>query len=41
MRKLGINPHPVSELKLDSTDTSDTPDIAASQDSWTDITSSE
>jgi formate hydrogenlyase transcriptional activator len=41
MKKLGIDPHTVSELKMDSIDTSDTSDIATSQDSRTSITSSE
>jgi formate hydrogenlyase transcriptional activator len=41
MKKLGIDPHRVSELKMDSTDTSDTADISTVQDSSSDITSSE
>jgi formate hydrogenlyase transcriptional activator len=41
MKKLGIDPHRVSELKMDSTDTSDTADISTAQDSSSDITSSE
>jgi formate hydrogenlyase transcriptional activator len=41
MKKLGINPHLVSELKMDRTDSSDTTDIATSPDPRTDVTSSE
>jgi formate hydrogenlyase transcriptional activator len=41
MKKLGINPHLVSELKMDSTDTSDTADASTGQNSPSDITSSE
>jgi formate hydrogenlyase transcriptional activator len=41
MKKLGIDPHRVSELKMDSTDTSDTADISTAQDSSGAITSSE
>jgi formate hydrogenlyase transcriptional activator len=41
MKKLGINPHPVSELKMDSTDTSDIADASIVQDSPSDLTSSE
>ena len=41
MRKLGIHPHPVSQLEMDSTDTSDGSDISTVQDSPGDITSSD
>jgi len=41
MKKLGINPQPVSELKMDSTDTSDTADASIVEDSPPDLTSSE
>jgi formate hydrogenlyase transcriptional activator len=41
MRKLDITPNPVSELKMDGTDTSGTSDISTVQDSPSDITSSE
>jgi formate hydrogenlyase transcriptional activator len=41
MKKLGISPTPVSQLKMDSTDTSGTSDISTVQDSHSDITSSE
>jgi formate hydrogenlyase transcriptional activator len=41
MKKLGISPTPVSQLKMDSTDTSGTSDISTVQDSPSDITSSE
>lgn len=41
MKKLGINRHTVSELKMDSTDTSDTADASIVQDSPPDLTSSE
>ena len=41
MRKLGIHPNPVSQLEMDSTDTSDASDISAVQDSPSDITSSD
>lgn len=39
MKKLGIHRHTVSELKMDSTDTSDTPDASLVQDSPPDLTS--
>jgi transcriptional regulator with GAF, ATPase, and Fis domain len=41
MKKLDINRHTVSELKMDSTDTSDTADASIVQDSPPDLTSSE
>jgi formate hydrogenlyase transcriptional activator len=41
MRKLGIHPNPVSQLEMDSTDTSDASDISTVQDSPSDITSSD
>ena len=41
MKKLGISPSPVSQLKMDSTDTSGTSDISTVQNSPSDITSSE
>src|SRR2546423_2552393 len=41
MKKLGISPSPVSQLKMDSTDTSGTSDISTTQDSHSDLTSSE
>jgi hypothetical protein len=41
MRKLGIHPNPVSQLEMDSTDTSDASDISTLQDSPSDITSSD
>ena len=41
MKKLGISPTPVSQLKMDSTDTSGTSDISTVQNSPSDITSSE
>jgi len=41
MRKLGIHPNPVSQLEMDSTDTSDASDISTVQDSSSDITSSD
>jgi len=41
MKKLGINSNPVSQLKVDSTDTSDASDISTVQDSPGGITSSE
>ena len=41
MKKLGINAHPVSELKMDSTDTSDTADASIAQGLPPDLTSSE
>jgi formate hydrogenlyase transcriptional activator len=40
MKKLNINANPVSQLKMDSTDTSDASDISTVQDSPSDITSS-
>ena len=39
MKKLDINPHPVSDLKMDSADTSDAPDISTTQNSSRDVTS--
>jgi formate hydrogenlyase transcriptional activator len=41
MRKLGIHPNPVSQLEMDSTDTSDASDIPTVQDTPSDITSSD
>src|SRR5579864_596695 len=41
MRKLGIHPNAVSQLEMDSTDTSDASDISTVQDSPSDITSSD
>ena len=40
MKKLGIDAHSVSELKMDSTDTSDTADTSTAQDFSCDVTSS-
>jgi Bacterial regulatory protein, Fis family len=39
MNKLGINPNPVSQLKMDSTDTSGTSDISVVQDPPSDLSS--
>src|SRR5207302_86009 len=41
MRKLGIHPNPVSQLEMDSTDTSDASDISTVQDPPSDINSSD
>ncbi len=41
MKKLGVDPHQVSERKMDSTDTSDTTDTSTAQDSPIDSSSSQ
>ena len=40
MKKLKINANPLSQLKMDTTDTCDASDISTAQDSPSDITSS-